>query len=152
MNVQLGPIAYAEEAFGPMLAEAGQGSFLLRLRDEWLSGAVRFDRDGEVLLGARADGVLAGVGGISRDPYSSEAGLGRLRHLYVLGPYRGRGIAGALVAALLAHARGRFAVLRLRTGNEVAARLYERAGFVRSDGESETHRITLGEPVPVPQP
>jgi GNAT superfamily N-acetyltransferase len=141
----IAPVAYSAEAFAPMLAEAeaGQGAFLIRLRDEWLSGAMRFDQVGEILLGAWADGALVGVGGISQDPYAPAPDLGRVRHVYVLRAQRGRGIARKLVAALVDHARGRFAVLRLRTRNPAAARLYESLGFTASAAPEETHRLLL---------
>jgi GNAT superfamily N-acetyltransferase len=128
-----------------MLAEAdeGQGAFLPRLRDEWLSGAMRFDKEGEILLGAWVEGALVGVGGISQDPYASAPDLGRVRHVYVLRAHRGRGIASRLVAALVDHARARFAILRLRTRNPAAARLYERLGFTAYSAPEETHRLLL---------
>ena len=52
--IEIRPVRFSQALFAPMLAEAGDGDgrFLLRLRDQWLSGAVRFDKEGEILLGA----------------------------------------------------------------------------------------------------
>jgi GNAT superfamily N-acetyltransferase len=139
------PIAYSAALFAPMLAEAGagDGTFLLRLRDEWATGAIRFDKEGEILLGAFSDGALIGVGGLSHDPYGPEAGLVRLRHLYVLEAERGRGVGRKLVARLVDHARAHFSLVRLRTRNPEAARLYEGLGFVASGRANETHRLAF---------
>lgn len=139
------PISYSIALFAPMLAEAseGDGTFLLRLRDEWAAGAIRFDQEGEILLGAFSDDVLIGVGGLSHDPYEPEAGLVRLRHLYVLEAERGRGVGRLLVARLVDHARAHSRHVRLRTQNPEAARLYESLGFVATGRANETHRLAF---------
>lgn len=142
---EIRPIGYSAALFAPMLAEAGadDGAFLLRLRDEWLSGAIRFDKESEILLGAFSDGALVGVGGLSLDPYAPGPGLIRLRHVYVLKAHRRRGIARLLVERLLDHARGRFHLVRLRTRSHGAARLYESLGFIAAARDGETHRLAL---------
>jgi GNAT superfamily N-acetyltransferase len=143
--VTIRPVAWSTDLFAPMLDEAltGDGAFLQRLRDEWESGALRFDREGEVLLGAFSGETLTGVGGLSHDPFEPAPGLVRLRHLYVLRAHRRAGIGRALVARLLELARPRFATVRLRTRNSGAALLYESFGFVRSTREGETHRLAF---------
>ena len=148
MNVHIRPIQFDPEAFAAILAEAPQadGAFMLRVRDEWLSGDVRFDGPGEILLGIHIGGSLAGVGGVTIDPYSPEPGLGRVRHLYVVKQCRGRGVGRLLMEAILAHARMHFRKLRPRTHNPRAARLYERIGFTRVDAPEETHRLVFEEP------
>ena len=136
------PVAWSAALFAPMLAEVdanGEGTFLFRLRDEWLSGALRFERDGEVLLGAFEGDALIGVGGLSLDPLAPAPDLARLRHLYVMKAHRGQGIGRRLVGRLLELARPRFAIVRLRT--RAAGRLYESFGFVPSAREGETHRL-----------
>ena len=139
------PVGYSTALFAPMLAEglAGDGGFLERLRDEWESGVLRFDRAGEILLGAFADETLVGVGGLSLDPYAPAPGLARLRHLYVIDAHRRAGIGRALVARLLELARPYFATVRLRTRNTGAAALYESFGFVSGAREGETHRLVF---------
>ncbi len=54
MTLRVEPIGYSEAAFTEILAEAERagGGFMLRVRDEWLSGVQRFDGPGEFLLGA----------------------------------------------------------------------------------------------------
>lgn len=143
MSIAIKPVAYEAELFRELLAEAERtdGRFLLRLRDEWLSGALRFEREGEILLGAFEQDRLVGLGGLSLDPYHPAPGLARLRHLYVLRASRGGGIGSALVALLVEHARPRFRAVRLST--EHAAGLYERFGFQPTGGPKETHRLIL---------
>lgn len=144
-NPMIAPIAYSVTIFARLIAEApGEGGpFLLRLRDEWTSGVLRFDGAGELLLGAFVDGVLVGVGGISNDPYAPAPGLGRIRHLYVLKDYRGQGIGSVLVDRLVEQGREHFSVLRLSTEAPEAARLYESYGFLPSSAFKETHRLVF---------
>lgn len=143
MNINIRPVGYSHEMFAPLLSEAqAQGfTFLDRLRDEWLDGTMRFDRRGEILFGAFVKPDLIGVGGITLDPYSSEPSLGRLRHLYVLDRFRGRGVGRNLVKHILSHARSRFGCVRLFTGRPEAARLYESVGFAPTLAYKETHRL-----------
>ena len=136
-------VAYSTALFAPMLDEAlaGDGGFLQRLRDEWESGTLRFDREGEALLGAFSGETLTGVGGLSHDPFEPAPDLVRIRHVYVLRAHRRAGIGRALVARLLELARPRFATVRLRTRDFGAASLYESFGFAPSAREGETHRL-----------
>jgi GNAT superfamily N-acetyltransferase len=78
---------------------------------------------------------------LNRDPYVDDASVGRIRHVYVLERERRRGVARALVERLLAHAAGRFRVVRLSTGE--AASFYESLGFARVEGEHVTHVMVL---------
>jgi GNAT superfamily N-acetyltransferase len=119
------------DAMGAFVTENERAGFrfVRRLIDEWVSGANRFDRPGEALFAARVDGRLLGVCGLNVDPYSVEARVGRVRHLYVLSAFRRLGVGRQLVAGVVAAAQGRFDVLRLSTGNESAVRLYEALGF-----------------------
>ena len=118
-----------------------------RLAEEWAGGANRFDRPGERLLEARSEGgVLVGVGGLNVDPYAPEGErAGRLRRMYVLPAWRGRGIGRRLVQAVEAAARAHFDVLVLRTHDPDAAAFYERLGFACVRGDSHrTHARPLG--------
>jgi ribosomal protein S18 acetylase RimI-like enzyme len=145
MSYQIRPVRYSDALFEEVLGEAGasDGRFLFRLRDRWIDGSERFERPGELLLGAFAEGGLVGVGGISHDPYEPEDSLARLRHVYVLTKCRRGGIARTLVTMLIEHGRKHFRVLRLHTSNEAAARLYESLGFAAADQGRETHRLKL---------
>jgi GNAT superfamily N-acetyltransferase len=139
-------IEVSPDHFDPLVAEsecAGYG-FVRRLADEWASGANRFDRPGEALFAARIDGRLVGACGLNVDPYTEAAGVGRVRHLYVLSAYRRLGVGGQLVARVMDAARGRFGRLRLSTQNPEAAQLYERMGFSRSTGAPDhTHFLDI---------
>ena len=127
--------------------------FVRRLVDEWATGANRFDQPGEALFTARIGDRLVGVCGLNVDPYAAAANVGRVRRLYVLSAYRGLGVGRQLVLAVLQAARGRFDVLRLRTTNPAAARLYESLGFTPSTAPECTHVIDLRSHVSeVPQP
>lgn len=130
-------------------ASAEGFGFVQRLMDEWDSGANRFDLPGEALFVARAGPMLIGVCGLNRDPYAKGAannGIGRVRRLYVLPPFRRCGVGRDLTAAVLAAARRTFARLRLRTNNPLAAAFYEAIGFAPIDGADATHDRVVPHP------
>jgi GNAT superfamily N-acetyltransferase len=77
--------------------------FAERLAADWLSGTIRFDREGEGLLAARVNGVLAGIGGLTIEPVVPDAL--RMRRFYVRLAYRRSGIGRKLATALLERAR-----------------------------------------------
>jgi GNAT superfamily N-acetyltransferase len=82
------------------LAEGRQ--FIERLATDWISGATRFDRAGEALFMARAHCTLAGVGGLTRDPFVP--GALRMRRFYIRVAYRHSGVGRRLATALLKQA------------------------------------------------
>ncbi|WP_162530621.1 GNAT family N-acetyltransferase [Rhodovastum atsumiense] len=112
--------------------------FIDRLVTEWHAGTNRFDRAGEGLLGAWEATGLVGVCGLNRDPYTDDAGVGRLRHLYVLASARRHGVAAALLAEILRYTEGTFHTVRLRTTPQ-AAGFYIRHGFVAVTGDAASH-------------
>ncbi|HJV21831.1 MAG TPA: GNAT family N-acetyltransferase [Holophagaceae bacterium] len=129
-----------------LVAESeGEGfRFVRRLMDEWNSTSNRFDQPGEAFFTARVQGRLAGICGLSRDPYSLKANVGRVRRLYVRPEFRRLGIGHLLVQSVVEAARNHFASLSLRTDNPIASRFYERQGFhPQSDLESCTHFLPL---------
>ena len=73
--------------------------FVEQLATDWEAGVTRFDRDGEALVGARVDDVLAGIGGLTLDPVVS--GALRMRRFYVRPSFRKHGIGRKLVGTLL---------------------------------------------------
>ncbi len=115
-----------------------------RLVGDWEDGSNRFDRPGEVALEARLDSRLVGVGGLNRDPYLDDPGVGRIRHVYVSPDVRSLGVGRVLVMSLVEHARGQFSRVRLRTGHTEASRFYLRLGFDGAPDEPDaTHQMLL---------
>ena len=117
-----------------------------RLVDEWTTSTNRFDHPGEALFAARVGERLVGVCGLNVDPYAGQPEVGRVRHLYVFAAYRRLGVGRLLVEAVLEAARGRFGLLRLRTANPAAARLYESLGFRPAAGRPDcSHLLELSD-------
>jgi GNAT superfamily N-acetyltransferase len=125
----------------PLVTESEQAGMRLvrRLVDEWRDASNAFDKPGEALFGAWHGERLVGVGGLNVDPYAGDPKIGRVRHLYVLVDARRHGVARALMAEILALARGRFPTVRLSTTNPAAARLYESLGFRPVTARDCTH-------------
>lgn len=120
--------------------------FLRRLVDEWKQGVNRFDKPGEALFAAMDKQKLVGICGLNIDPYADESKIGRVRRLYVLREYRGRGIGRQLVQAAIRAAQGEFSTLRVRTENSAAGLLYERLGFSQTADQADTtHMLMLEE-------
>jgi len=134
------------DGFAELLSESERAGLRMvrRLVEDWESGANRFDRPGEVLLGAWINGHLAGVCGLNVDPYAGNERTGRVRHLYVLDAFRRRGVGRQLVLQVIEAAHARFDDLRLRTNEPAAARLYEALGFRPCPGSGDaTHAAKL---------
>jgi GNAT superfamily N-acetyltransferase len=135
------------DGFEELAADAlADGQRLLEvLRDDWLSGALRFDAPGEALFVARAGGALLGMGGVTRDPYLDTEAAGRVRRLYVRRAARRHGAGRALVGAITASARDAgWGRLRVRAPAAAFA-FYESCGFLRAVGErAATHVLPLG--------
>jgi GNAT superfamily N-acetyltransferase len=110
--------------------------FVERLAKDWEEGVTRFNRDGEALVGARVDDVLAGIGGLTLDPVVS--GALRMRRFYVRPSFRTHGIGRKLVATLLEYPRrvGRIVVVNASSGSPA---FWEKLGFVPDMREGHTH-------------
>jgi GNAT superfamily N-acetyltransferase len=128
-----------------VLESEGEGwHFLRRLADEWRDGSNRFDQPGEGLFAAWSGGSAVGVCGLNADPYIRDLAIGRVRRLYVGKAYRGIGIGCQLVETVVRAAKSRFRILRLRTENPDAARLYQSLGFAMLVGVPDcTHTLAL---------
>ena len=143
--ITLRPVGGLDPAVAPLAeAAACEGfAFVHRLVEEWRTGANRFDRPGEILLGAWLGGRLAGVGGLNRDPYASDDLTGRVRHVYVLPDARRSGVGTALLHHIIAQAPASFRVLRLRTSPTEGAAFYIMLGFAETGEPDATHRMPL---------
>ena len=124
-------------------SEAEGFRFLVRLREEWISGANRFADVSEALFGVFDGDRLIAVGGITR----STKGTGRLRRCYVDKAYRRRGLGRTLVASILEHAIFHFTVVQLRTDTELGDAFYRSVGFKPvTHIDDVTHELTLTRP------
>lgn len=123
-------------------ATAEGHTFLARMQVEWSNDTNRFANLGECLLGAHLDATLVAVGGLNRDPYTNNARIGRLRHIYVHADHRRSGIASRLVRELVVR-NTHFETIRLRTPNADASRFYENLGFTAIADTTATHTLVL---------
>lgn len=114
-------------------------SMLDTLAREWASGAMRFERPGEMLIAAFSDSALAGIGGLTLEP--AIPGALRARRFYVALAYRRTGIGRALVGRLLAQALrdGITVTCNAAAGSE---RFWEALGFAPDRRDGRTHRLT----------
>ena len=118
-----------------------EGWRLLRvLEEDWDARRIRFDGIGEGLFAAWRKGALAGLAGLTADPYADSPGMARL---YVGPAHRGHGLGRALVraAADAAGAQG-FAAIRVRSP-AAAAPFYEACGFLPAVLRSATHVLPM---------
>lgn len=111
--------------------------FIERLIDGWQAGTDRFDKPGEALLLARQDGTIAGIGGITEDPFD-RAAL-RLRRFYVRPRFRRAGVARTLATALMATARKTGRPLHVNAGTTTAPPFWEGLGFRPVMAAHHTH-------------
>jgi GNAT superfamily N-acetyltransferase len=114
-----------------LLAESRQQGHELvgRLIQEYESGQNRFDAPGEALFGVYADQDLIAIGGLNGDPYLPDGQTGRVRHVYVLADWRGRGVGRLLVERIIKEAREHFQRLTLRTFSDRGDRFFRSLGF-----------------------
>ncbi|MBY5622381.1 GNAT family N-acetyltransferase [Rhizobium leguminosarum] len=112
-----------------------------RLIDDWSAGDIKFERDGESLLGAYVDDALVGIGGMTVDPAMS--GALRMRRFLHSSRMRGRGIGRMLALALLDHARCYCIVVTVHAGNDGAAKFWESLGFQPHGRDGHTHLLAL---------
>jgi GNAT superfamily N-acetyltransferase len=119
-------------------AQADGHLFVERFFTDWMSHIIRFNREGEALLAARAKDVLAGIGGITIEPVVP--GAMRMRRFYVRPAFRRNGVGHQLVTALLAGVRAD----QLVTVNASPASFpfWEAVGFRPDRRDGHTHIFT----------
>lgn len=118
-------------------------TFVRRLALELISGENRFDKPREALFVARRGGAVVGTCGLNIDPYIDDVSVGRVRRLYVARTARRLGVGRRLVDSVVQAASGEFRLVRVRTKNPAAARLYERCGFLTVRNPACTHVLAL---------
>jgi GNAT superfamily N-acetyltransferase len=107
-----------------------------RLAADWRSGELRFDHEGEALFAAFAGDVLAGVGGLTREPAIPDAY--RMRRFYVRKAFRRSGVGRALATRLMAIANGRAVTVNAAAGSE---QFWEAFGFAAVERDGYTHLL-----------
>lgn len=142
MRVLLTPVVEELPAGFELLGAEAQAEgyrFLDRLADEWASGAMRFAGDGEALLAAHAAGELAGIGGLTRDPFIP--GCLRMRRFYVRASFRRSGVGRTLATALLDRCERRIRPITVNaaSGSEP---FWESLGFVADARDGHSHILT----------
>ena len=109
---------------------------LERLADDWASGAIRFDHDGEALLVAHVGSEIAAVGGLTVDPAWPEAL--RMRRFYVAKRFRRCGVGRQLAAALLERAAQAGLPVTVNAA-PAGALFWQSLGFVADERDGHTH-------------
>jgi GNAT superfamily N-acetyltransferase len=134
------------ELLRPLLDESLREGheFVDRLWREYESDVNRFNSTGEMLLGVYDDETLIAIGALHSDPYLLDAAIGRIRHVYVLNAWRGRGVGRRLLDALIDAARPHYHTLTLRTFTPDATAFYNAIGFRNSlRYDNATHWLSL---------
>lgn len=148
MDIQLANFTPNSPGFVELRSQSMAEGFnmLRRLEENWLSGHNRFDKPGEKLIGAYADGLIVGVCGLNIDPFTQAAGTGRLRHFYVDIGWRNRRVGSGLLSEILKDAGRWFDFINTNAPSS-AFTFYERSGFVALSGiDKVTHQLCLRNP------
>lgn len=119
--------------------------YLPRVFDDWLADA------GAAFQAAEVDGVVVGLQRLR--PYAP--GLVWYEGLRVASTHRRQGLARAMLKSAIAEAREQgFREMRLATGNDAAAQLFESSGFVRRLDVRwwRASRVEGGESARIPDP
>lgn len=122
------------------LADAGLREgfhFVQRFADEMPNLAL--DSPTQWFLGVFDAHHLRAIGGVTPDPYTDDARVGRIRRVYVASAFRRHGFASQLLLALELRARDVYQILRLSTDTIAAATFYERRGYARIADPGATH-------------
>jgi GNAT superfamily N-acetyltransferase len=117
---------------------------------EWVSKLEEVWRErpfigqGEALFLALDNVQVMAMAALTADTFVNDPAVGRLRFVYVRELARRRGLGERLLDECLKLAKGNWQTLRLHTSNEVAARMYERRGFLPIAGDPRvTHMMEL---------
>ena len=143
--LRLAPLTPESAGFNQLLAESQREGhrMLMRFAENWQAGTNRFDRPGEITLGAWRGELLAGTAGRNVDPYDDNPRAGRVRHLYVAADERRNGVGRHLILAIVSGATEWFDYLNTNAP-ATAFSFYESLGFLPHEVEQVTHRLALG--------
>ena len=115
-------------------AQRAQHRIIAKLIEQWETGENTFGKRHERFWGYFIGDELVGIGGINEDPYLKQPAYGRMRHLWVLEPFRRNGIGRALVSQAEAFAKQHYEWMTLRTPADGSAdAFYAKLGFQRCD-------------------
>lgn len=114
-----------------------------RLVADFKSGSNRFDALGEALFVHLVDNSVVAVAGLNREPDKSLPRAGRIRRLYVMPDFRGKGLGRRLVDGIMSAAMPDFGMLTVNVGKLDADGFYEHLGFISVDHPSVTHTKDL---------
>jgi GNAT superfamily N-acetyltransferase len=95
------------------------------------------------VLAGFIDGALAGIGATTDEPQPASEPAWRMRRLYVHRGLRRRGVARAIVAALLEDAANNVRMVTVHAGNDSAARFWQAIGFQQATGKAWTHQTRV---------
>ena len=129
------------EGFEALQAEASAETFqhVDRFAEDWASGAMRFDREGEALFAAFVEGELAAIGGVTQDEMDPDLGALRMRRMYVRPAFRRRGVGRALAGAMIQQGMAGATVLTVNAGTPDAPPFWEAMGFAPDSRNGRTH-------------
>jgi GNAT superfamily N-acetyltransferase len=118
-----------ESILAPMVKESEAEGFrhIRRLYEDYISGANRFDKISEALVGIRDGDRLIAIGGVNATDIQE---IGRIRRVYVSPERRRQGVGRLLMEEIMSAARPHYRRLVLRTHNPAAAAFYLQLGFV----------------------
>lgn len=119
--------------------------FLERLINDYKNGTNTFSKSGEFLYGVfNQEGLIIAIGGINKDPFSTNERIGRLRRFYVSKDYRRIGVGRSLVTRILKDSSEHYEGIVLYTDTEHADKFYTSLGFIKdSNSLKSTHSLKL---------
>jgi len=136
-----------DEDIGELHGESRKEGYNLidKLIDGFRSDENKFNRRGECLIVCEIDNKIVGICGLNIDPLNSKRG--RIRRLYVLSPYRNRGVGKKLVKELITYSNKHFESISANMGNLKISKFYEGLGFKRYTKEDGITHLLINSPL-----
>ena len=114
-----------------------------RLLEDFAAEINPFDLPGEALWIHPDAGAVTGVCGLNRETEKGFDQAGRIRRLYVVPGYRGKGIARSLLETVITFASEHYELLTVNVGQLAAGSFYEHLGFNPIEHPRITHTKVL---------